>query len=374
MISPQKIWHFYNGDFNHRYGWQWGNGDYWKPSQTCRVSRTRAGDGRVFSEKDGSYVTWSATKHYSIRTGAFPRQIAALCPAVSLASTWEQKWQVSQNKIEWISKVPEVFCGVSVHFRENMSFSWWWDALHTKMHTEVPSGWEFKFDETSTTATPAIADVRPSPGHRNHQSVSIGKPPLHRQAVFVDQGAGTVLLAYPLNIFEPLLNCVMEGFIMFYNVLIYNYTIIQTTSHLYPWDLWDVIVARPLDIIPWTLSSQAGNSQWPIYWWLSHIFPKKKRCEITKGYPFMSVLSSVYIYICIYIYYKIPSPLAIYMVVDTIHASLEWCLAPCRFTGKAFVKTSECRGLRNVQNRRRRSSQQQWCMNKQQLGMPRNSH
>ena len=60
-----------------------------------------------------------------------------------------------------------------------------------------------------------------------------------------------------------------------------------------------------------------------------------------------------------YIYYKIPSPLAIYMVVDTIHASLEWCLAPCRFTGKAFVKTSECRGLRNVQNRRRRSSQQQ---------------
>jgi len=129
------------------------------------------------------------------------------------------------------------------------------------MHTEVPSGWEFKFDETSTTATPAIADVRLSPGHRNHQSVSIGKPPLHRQAVFVDQGAGTVLLAYPLNIFEPLLNCVMEGFIMFYNVLIYNYTIIQTTSHLYPWDLWDVIVARPLNIIPWTLSSQAGNSQ-----------------------------------------------------------------------------------------------------------------
>lgn len=121
---------------------------------------------RLTSEKDGSYLTWSASNNYSIRTGAFPRQIAALCPAVSLASTWwEQKWQVSQNKIEWISKVPEVFCGVSFCLEGEHVIQpvmrW---TPHFIMHTEVPSGWEFKFDETSTTATPAIADVRLSFG------------------------------------------------------------------------------------------------------------------------------------------------------------------------------------------------------------------
>ena len=76
---------------------------------------------------------------------------------------------------------------------------------HFIMHTEVPSGWEFKFDETSTTATPAIADVRLSFGaSKSPSSFHLKATTEKRQAVFVDQGAGTVLLAYPLHIFEPL--------------------------------------------------------------------------------------------------------------------------------------------------------------------------
>ena len=161
-----------NGDLNHRYGWQWGNGDYWKPSQTFfefQLNQSRRWPS-LTSEKDGSYLERrSAIKNYSILTGAFPRQIAALCPAVSLASTWEQKWQVSQDKIQWISKVPEVFCGVSMHFRENMSFSRWWDdAPHKDAHwgaewLGIQVWWDLHYSHPSNCRRSAVAGSSKSP-------------------------------------------------------------------------------------------------------------------------------------------------------------------------------------------------------------------